>query len=112
MQRVAVAKFEDLKPGHMIGLEVEGRLLLVANVAGILYAVDGKCSHGVGKLPDGTLDGYIVKCQVHGAMFDVRTGEVHKPRSNAYGIPVGGPATANLRTYLVEEVNGQVFVEV
>ena len=111
MQRVAVAKFEDVKPGRMIGVEAGGKPLLVVNVRGILYAVDGQCTHGVGKLSEGTLDGYIVKCPVHGAMFDIRTGEVHKPRRNAYGVPVGGPATANLRTYLVEEVDGQVFVD-
>lgn len=112
MQRVAVAKYEDVKSGHMIGVDVDGTLVLVANVAGILYAVDGKCTHGAGKLAEGALDGYVVKCPVHGAMFDIRTGEVHKPRRNEYGMLVGGPATANLRTYLAEEEDGQVFVEI
>jgi len=112
MQRIAVARYEDVRPGHMIGVEVAGHPVLVANVAGILYAVDGKCTHGIGKLSEGELDGHIIRCPVHGAMFDIRTGEVHKPRRNAYGIPVGGPATANLRTYTVEEQDGQVYVEV
>jgi len=112
MQRVAVAKYEDVRPGNMIGVDAAGTLVLVANVGGILYAVDGKCTHGIGNLAEGTLDGYVVKCPVHGAMFDIRTGEVHKPRRNAYGIPVGGPATAGLRTYLVDEEDGQVFVQV
>jgi len=112
MQRVAVAKYEDVRPGHMVGVEVAGIPVLVANVAGILYAVDGRCTHGIGKLAEGELDAYIVKCPVHGAMFDVRTGEVHKPRRNAYGMLVGGPATASLRTYLVEEQDGYVYVEV
>lgn len=112
MQRVAVAKYEDVRPGHMLDVNAAGKPVLVANVGGILYAVDGQCSHGKGKLAGGTLEGYIVRCPLHGAMFDIRTGEVHKPKRNAYGVPVGGPATANLRTYLVEEVDGQVFVEV
>ena len=112
MQRVAVAQYEDVRPGHMLGVDAAGTPVLVANVGGILYAVEGQCTHGKGRLDEGALEGYVVKCPLHGAMFDMRTGEVHKPRRNAYGLPVGGPATANLRTYLVEEVDGQVFVEV
>jgi nitrite reductase/ring-hydroxylating ferredoxin subunit len=112
MQRVAVAKYEDVRPGHMLGVDAAGTPVLVANVGGILYAVDGQCTHGKGRLAEGTLEGCIVKCPLHGAMFDIRTGEVRKPRRNAYGMLVGGPATANLRTYRVEEEGGQVFVEI
>jgi len=112
MQRIAVASYRDIKPGGMKEVEASNTPILVAEVAGSLYAIDGRCSHGQGKLAQGVLEGYVVKCPLHGATFDLRTGEVVKPKKNAYGMPVGGPATANLRTYRVVEEESQVFVEI
>ncbi len=112
MQRIAVASYGDIKPGEMNEVEVLNTPILLANVAGALYALDAQCTHGQGRLAQGVMEGYVVKCPLHGAMFDVRTGEVVKPKRNAYGMPVGGPATANLRTYRVVEEEGQVFIEI
>jgi len=60
----------------MIGLEIEGKRILLANVDGNVHAMDGLCSHMAGRLWEGTLEGHVVKCPKHGSRFDVRTGEV------------------------------------
>ncbi len=38
-----------------------------------------QCTHQGGPLADGTLEGYEVECPLHGAKFDIRTGEVTNP---------------------------------
>lgn len=52
-----------------------GRKLLLANVAGGFYAIAKKCPHLGGNLCKGKLEGTAVKCPVHGAKFDVKTGK-------------------------------------
>lgn len=76
MPPMKVAKLSELPSGTMLGLEVGGKRILLANVDGLIYAMDGLCSHMAGRLWEGQLDGNIVKCPKHGARFDVRTGEV------------------------------------
>lgn len=71
-----MAKLSELSPGTMMGLEIEGENYLLANVDGRLFAMSGLCSHMAGRLWEGTLEGYVVKCPRHGSRFDVRTGEV------------------------------------
>ncbi len=76
MRSVKVAKLSELLPGTMIGVEIEGEHYLLANVDGKLFAMSGLCSHMAGRLWEGTMEGYVVKCPKHGSKFDVRTGEV------------------------------------
>ena len=97
---------EGLQPGMMMRAEIEGRDLLVANVAGQIFALDGRCSHMRGKLWEGKLDGHTVTCPRHGSKFDVRDGRV----LGNVRIPLIGKATA-LSVYAVHVEDGEVFVE-
>jgi 3-phenylpropionate/trans-cinnamate dioxygenase ferredoxin subunit len=81
MTKVKVASKSELGSNQMMGLEVKGRYILLANVEGEYFAIDGLCSHAKGKLWEGSLMGTIVKCPRHGSEFDLRTGKlVKKPR--------------------------------
>ena len=62
----------------MIGVEVSGKWLVVANVDGNYYAMDGKCKHAGGELWNGNLNGFVVKCPRHGSEYDIRSGKVLK----------------------------------
>ena len=59
-----------------------------------------QCTHQGGPLADGTLEGYEVECPLHGAKFDIRTGEVTNPPpstpESAYAmIHLSGPGTSS-----------------
>jgi 3-phenylpropionate/trans-cinnamate dioxygenase ferredoxin subunit len=110
MARQVVATTDDVPPGTMKAVEMDGADVLLANVAGVYFAVEDLCPHGHGRLSEGTIDDGIVVCPVHGARFDVRTGRLRKPKVNQYGLPYGGPATRGLRTYQVDVEHGAVFV--
>ncbi|MDD1746759.1 MAG: Rieske 2Fe-2S domain-containing protein [Methanomassiliicoccales archaeon] len=75
MPKVKVAKMADVQPGKMIGLDVMGKRMLLANVGGKMFAMDGVCSHAGGHLWEGQLLGMTVKCPRHGSEFDLATGK-------------------------------------
>ena len=66
---------EELAPGGMKGVEVNGRLVVVCNCEGRFYAFQRRCGHMNAPLELGTLDGTILTCPMHCAQFDVTTGE-------------------------------------
>jgi nitrite reductase/ring-hydroxylating ferredoxin subunit len=78
-------------------LHVRGRRIVLARTAEGYAAVDDRCTHRGGSLADGVLACGVVTCPWHGSQFDVHTGEVK-----------AGPAEQPIRTYRVEEADGQV----
>jgi nitrite reductase/ring-hydroxylating ferredoxin subunit len=107
MSKVKVAKLPEVPPGSMMGLDIEGRYMLLANVDGKIYAMDGLCSHMAGRLWEGTLEGSIVKCPKHGSRFDVRTGEV----VSQVKIPLIGKAKP-MKTYKTSIEGEDVLIEI
>lgn len=106
LTKFKVASKSELGSNKMMGLEVEGRYILLANVDGGYYAMDGLCSHAGGKLWEGSLMGIIVKCPRHGSEFDLRTGKlVKKPR-----IPFA--KARDLKRYEVVVEGDEVFLDI
>jgi nitrite reductase/ring-hydroxylating ferredoxin subunit len=97
---IRVASVADLPPGHMLSVEVDGEWVALYNVDGTLYATQAFCTHAEADLTEGTLDGEIVECPLHGARFNVRTGEV-----------LSMPAVVPLMTYPVKVEEGQILIE-
>ncbi|HYB75453.1 MAG TPA: Rieske 2Fe-2S domain-containing protein [Nitrososphaerales archaeon] len=76
MTGIPVAKIQDVPPGTMIGAEVKGERILVANVDGHLHAIRATCNHMNGPLDKGTLEGNVVTCPLHKSRWDVITGRL------------------------------------
>jgi nitrite reductase/ring-hydroxylating ferredoxin subunit len=71
-----------------LALTVEDIDLVVASVAGAVYAVEDRCAHaGCAFSEDGELVGTTIICNCHGSEYDIRTGEVRR-----------GPAERPIRT--------------
>ncbi len=98
---VKALELSKLSPGTMAGAEVEGKHLLLSNLEGQVYAVDGVCTHEEALLAQGFMIEERVVCQLHLSQFDLRTGEVYNP-----------PATEPLRVYNVKIEDGGIFVEI
>lgn len=95
-----IAKLDQIAPGQMACIEVEGRRVLLANVGGTLYATDDMCTHEDASLATGSLRGELVKCPLHGSRFSVRTGE-----------PIEEPADEPLRCYPLRVEAGTVLIK-
>lgn len=98
---VKVAKTDEIAPGQSKMLEVNGKKIAIFNVAGSFYAIDDTCSHRGGSLSQGMIEGENVTCPWHGAVFDVRSGEV-----------LGPPAPTGVARYNVRVDGAQIEVEI
>ncbi len=96
---VKVAQVDDVKPGEMTVIELDGHLICLANIAGQFYAVEDDCTHVGGPLDEGELDGAVLTCPWHLAQFNICTGRVLR-----------GPARTDLPTYGVHVEDGDVLL--
>lgn len=71
-----VGKVSDVAAGQLVGIEVDGTPVAVANVDGRLFAIGDECTHRGCSLAEGELTGTIVTCPCHGGQFDVTSGRV------------------------------------
>ena len=89
-----VAETGELSPGEMKSVPLGQGEVLLANVDGNYYVVGDTCTHRGGTLSDGDLDGEQVQCPLHGAIFNVVTGEVLNPPARqgvqAYEVRISG----------------------
>ena len=67
-------KAGDIPEGGMATTKLGTREILLAKVAGEIYAIDNACGHSGYPLHKGNLNGYVVTCRWHDAQFDVRSG--------------------------------------
>lgn len=98
---VAVALRSDLGAGRMLAVTFGSYQIALYEVEGEIYATDNVCTHASGFLADGSLEGEIVECPLHGGRFSVKTGK-----------GMGPPIPCDLRTYPVRVVEGEIQVRV
>ena len=71
-----VATTDEVPPGVMRKVTVDGVDVVLANADGKYYAIGDVCTHEGGPLDEGTFHGNEVECPWHGSRFDLRSGEV------------------------------------
>lgn len=96
---VRVARLQDLPPGGMVSLEVDGHPILLARVDGTVYAVSDECTHDGAPLSEGDLEETTVVCPWHFSRFCLRTGSV-----------LESPAVTPVTSHEVRVVDGDVYV--
>jgi 3-phenylpropionate/trans-cinnamate dioxygenase ferredoxin subunit len=91
----------QLQQGKPVKVEKNGKTICVARVGDQVFAVDDTCSHSDASLSEGDVTDFKIECWLHGAEFDLRTGEALTP-----------PAVAPLHTYGVHVDGDSVTVEI
>ena len=86
----AELRFSQLTSGKPVKLEVSGTDVCVVRVDDQVYAVSDTCSHSDASLSEGEVTDHKIECWLHGAQFDLKTGEAVTP-----------PATVAVNTYEV-----------
>jgi nitrite reductase/ring-hydroxylating ferredoxin subunit len=74
-QFVDIAKVDEIPPGKMKHVEVNGKEIVIANMNGKFCALDDRCAHMNAPLSMGNLTGDVVTCPFHGAKFNVASGK-------------------------------------
>lgn len=97
-----VADLEDITPGEVLGIEVDGvEIALARQSDGTIHAIGNLCTHENVNLSDGDLDGGLLECWKHGSQFSLETGQ-----------PKQLPATRAVPVYPVriDSENGRISV--
>jgi 3-phenylpropionate/trans-cinnamate dioxygenase ferredoxin subunit len=95
------ATLAEVPPGTAKQVRVNNRLLALFNVGGALYAIEDVCPHRGAPLSEGECEGTEVFCPLHGACFDLKTGNHLSP-----------PAVRGVATFRVQMVGDEVQVDV
>jgi 3-phenylpropionate/trans-cinnamate dioxygenase ferredoxin component len=94
------ARLSAVPEGEARGFTVAGREIVLCNVEGEVYALQGMCTHEDLPLDGGEVEDGVLTCEWHGAEFDACTGAVR-----------GLPATQALRTFPARvDDEGRVWV--
>ena len=91
--------FDSLVEGKPVQVDVEGEKVCVARVGDEVFAISDICSPAEANLSEGEYKGYVIECWLHGAEFDLRTGEA-----------ITLPAVAPVKTYKVSRDENVVSI--
>ena len=91
--------FNTLVEGKPMKIMVDSTPVCLVKIKDEVFAVEDTCSHADASLSEGELNGYRIECWLHGAEFDVRTGEAVVP-----------PAVAPLKRFFVERSSDRLLI--
>jgi 3-phenylpropionate/trans-cinnamate dioxygenase ferredoxin subunit len=112
-----VCRLDEVEPGGLHGVEVDGVAVVVARTPnGEMRVLRDRCSHEGARLSRGRLlhkvggdsvgsyvlseDEFVVRCPWHGYEFDLETGHC-----------IADPRRARVRAYHVTVEDGVVYIE-
>lgn len=102
MALVKVADTDEIPVGKVKRVLVKREPIAIFNCGGEYFAIGDTCTHAEASLAEGEiLEGCKVACPLHGAQFDIRTGEA-----------LTFPAVSPVDTYKVTVDGDTIMVEV
>ncbi|MCH7495633.1 MAG: non-heme iron oxygenase ferredoxin subunit [Candidatus Marinimicrobia bacterium] len=101
MSRERVGGINEIPVGSMHSFEINGKKIAVCNVSGLFHAIEDVCTHDGAPLDQGTIEGNLITCPRHGAIFDVTTGEA-----------VGMPAVIPVKTFEIEIEDDVIYIDI
>jgi 3-phenylpropionate/trans-cinnamate dioxygenase ferredoxin component len=97
--RIPLLAAADVPVNGSLAVRVEDVCLLVCNADDVFYVVENRCTHQNSPLEGGRIRRGYVSCPLHGARFNLATGE-----------PLGTLTRTPIRIYPAEVVDGFVMV--
>ena len=94
-----LAAVDEVGPGEIKQYLVEDRFVALCNVEGEFHAFEDVCTHQFTHLSEGEFTDSEVKCPLHGARFDVKSGAAKSL-----------PAVKPVPKHEVKVENGNVYV--
>jgi nitrite reductase/ring-hydroxylating ferredoxin subunit len=101
MEWIDVADYRVLQEKKKLQIRIADHPIALFCIADEVFAIDDTCSHAEAYLSEGELVDYEVSCPLHGARFDVRTGQ-----------QVSFPAVVPVNAYACKVENDRVFIDV
>lgn len=91
MSDISLASLAEGKP---VRIEKDGESICVTRIGSEVFAIGDTCSHSDASLSEGDITDFKIECWLHGAEFDLRTGEALTPPAvmpvKKYSVTVDG----------------------
>ncbi len=94
-------QLNQLVSGKPVKIEKDGKSICVVRIGDEVFAIDDTCSHSEASLSEGDVTDFKIECWLHGAEFDLRTGQA-----------LTLPANITLATYPVSIQDNSVTVQI
>ena len=91
--------FSQLQDGKPLKVSLGAKDVCVARIGEEVFAVADMCTHSEASLSEGDIGNYKIECWLHGAEFDLRTGEALTP-----------PAVEKLETFEIHRDGDTVTI--
>ena len=91
--------FDSLVDSKPIKIDLDGTPVCVTKIGEEVFAIADTCSHSDASLSEGEVSNFKIECWLHGAEFDLRTGEVATP-----------PASIPVETFEVNRNGDQITI--
>jgi 3-phenylpropionate/trans-cinnamate dioxygenase ferredoxin subunit len=86
--------YASLAEGKPVLIEKDGESICVTRIGDEVFAIGDTCSHSDASLSEGDVTDFKIECWLHGAEFDLRTGEALTPPAvmpvKRYSVTVDG----------------------
>ena len=92
---------DGMQEGSKKLITIDDEPIALFLVNGEYFAIEDTCTHAEASLSEGFLDNHEIECPLHGARFDIRTGEA-----------LCMPAFEGVKTFPVHKKDGKFFLEV
>ena len=76
MAELAFSSLSNRKP---VKVDLNGTPVCVTRIGDEVFAIADTCSHSEASLSEGDVTDFKIECWLHGAEFDLRSGEVVTP---------------------------------
>jgi len=97
---VSSIKFSALKDRKPVKVSINGEDLCLTRIGNEVFAISDMCTHSEASLSEGDVTDFKIECWLHGAEFDLRTGQA-----------LTLPANIAVKTYPVSIVDDVVQVQ-
>ena len=101
VHEVSAIKLSEMQDRKPIKVNINGEDLCLTRIGNEVFAIDDTCTHSEASLSEGDVTDFKIECWLHGAEFDLRTGEA-----------LTLPANIAVKTYPVSIVDDVVEVQI
>lgn len=95
------ARTNEIPPGGHKAITVDGIPIVLFNLENEYYAIENRCTHEDFPLSEGPIINGQITCPLHGARFNIKTGEVTAP-----------PAFEDVATFPVRIIEDKIQVAI
>ncbi|AAK42261.1 Rieske (2Fe-2S) protein [Saccharolobus solfataricus] len=106
---VRVSSLSDLEEKKPRKFSINGIEVVIVRVGDKVFAIEAYCPHKGRNLEYGEVEGYKIRCDLHGYEYSLENGELI---FNPYGKTSGWYFSPNLRIYKVEIKGKDIFIQI